>query len=130
MPVTKPKKTDKKLVVAAINNLNAAGSFNHSKESRMNFRLATDIKERIARAAALTGQDLTEFAVSALSEKADVIIERHDQMLLGSKDYNFFLDALAETTVSEPSEPSERSRAVAERYRQGTRKGVRYQLAD
>ena len=98
------------------------------EESRMNFRLSSDIKRRIARAAALTGQDLTEFAVAALSEKADVIIERHDQMLLGSEEYNFFLDALGDAT--NVAEPSERSLAAAERYRQGMRKGVRYQLAD
>lgn len=97
------------------------------EESRMNFRLASDLKQRVARAAALAGQDLTEFAVAALSEKADVIIERHDQMFLGSEEYNFFLDALADTNAAAPSE---RSRATAERYRQGRRKGVRYRLAD
>ena len=74
------------------------------EESRMNFRLSSDIKQRVARAAALAGQDLTEFAVSALSEKADVIIERYDQMLLGSEEYNFFLDALADTNAAAPSE--------------------------
>lgn len=126
MPLTKPKKLNKKLKMSAINDSPMPVSSN-SEESRMNFRLASDVKKRVARAATLVGQDLTEFAVAALSEKADVIIERHDQMLLGSKDYDFFLDALAETTVSEPSE---RSRAVAARYRQGMRKGVRYQLAD
>jgi uncharacterized protein (DUF1778 family) len=96
------------------------------EQSRMNFRLAPEIKERVARAAALTGQDLTEFAVATLSEKADEVIGRHDQMLLGSEDYNFFLNALEE----KPTPPSERSREAADKYRRGTRKGVRYQIAD
>lgn len=95
--------------------------------SRMNFRLAASVKERVARAAELSGQDLTEFAVAALKEKADQVIERHDNLLLGSADYEFFLDALSEASVKEPSE---KSRAAAERYRCGTRKGVRYTLAD
>lgn len=97
------------------------------EQSRMNFRLAPEVKQRVARAAALTGQDLTEFAVAALSEKADEIIERHDQLLLGSEDYNFFLNALEE---EQPAKPSERSLKAAAKYRRGTRKGVRYNLAD
>ena len=81
----------------------------------------------MARAAALNGQDLTEFAVATLSEKADEIIERHDGLLLGSEDYNFFLNALEE---ERPLKPSTRSRKAADIYRRGTRKGVRYELAD
>jgi len=99
---------------------------NIQQQSRLNFRLAPEIKERVARAAALTGQDLTEFAVATLSEKADEVIGRHDQMLLGSEDYDFFLNALEE----QPDEPSEKSRKVAANYRRGTRKGVRYHVAD
>ena len=98
-----------------------------TEQSRMNIRLALTVKERVARAATLSGQDLTEFAVATLSEKADQIIERHDQLILGSEDHEFFLSALSETSVREPSE---RSRTAAEKYRQGTRKGVRYHLAD
>ena len=96
-------------------------------EGRLNFRLALDIKERVARAAALTGQDLTEFAVAALNEKAGEVIERHDHLLLGSKDYEFFLDILSATEVSKPSD---RSLKTAETYRRGKRKGVRYKIAD
>lgn len=118
---------NKKSRVSATSSSPAAVVGPNPDESRMNFRLASDVKKRVVRAATLIGQDLTEFAVAALSEKADVIIERHEQMLLGSKDYNFFLDVLAETDIAEPSE---RSRAAAERYRQGTRKGVRYRFAD
>lgn len=99
---------------------------NVREQSRLNFRLAPEIKQRVARAAALTGQDLTEFAVAALSEKADQIIERHDQMLLGSEDYEFFLNSLEEKTAK----PSEKSHKSAEHYRRGMRKGVRYELAD
>lgn len=98
-----------------------------SEQSRLNFRLAPTVKERVVKAAALSGQDLTEFAVATLSEKANLIIEQHDNLLLGSEEHEFFLKALVDTTVSEPSE---RSRTAAERYRQGTRKGVRYTLAD
>ena len=97
-----------------------------SEPSRMNIRLAIEIKERIVKAAILSGQDLTEFAVATLSKKADEIIERHDNLFLGSEDYQFFLNALSENS----SKPSEKSQQIAERYKQGIRKGVRYHLAD
>ncbi len=122
MAVAKAKRTTKKsaLEIKGIRQV-------VTEQSRMNIRLAPAIKERVARAAALSGQDLTEFAVAALSEKADMVIERHDHLLLGSEDHKFFLNALSETNLQEPSE---RSRIAAERYRQGVRKGVRYHLAD
>ncbi len=78
--------------------------------------------ERIARAAALSGQDLTEFAVATFSEKADLVIERHDYLLLGSDEYKFFLNALSELNVDEPSA---HSLSASEKYRQGTRKSVK-----
>lgn len=122
MAVVKSKSTGKKSATDV-----KTSSYSGLGQSRMNIRLAPAIKERVARAAALSGQDLTEFAVATLSEKADLVIERHDHLLLGSEEHEFFLNALAEPIIQEPSE---RSRSAAEKYRQGSRKGVRYTLAD
>jgi uncharacterized protein (DUF1778 family) len=99
----------------------------HSPDSRLNFRLAREVKDRVARAAALTGQDLTEFAVAALNEKACEVIEQHDHLLLESDDYQFFLGSLGN---HDNPRPSKHSRLAAERYKAGKRKGVGYQLAD
>jgi uncharacterized protein (DUF1778 family) len=63
-------------------------------KDRMHFRLVPDIKARVARAAFITGQGLTDFAISALSERADEILERHDTVLLDAEAYNFFLESL------------------------------------
>ena len=95
-----------------------------SEKDRMHFRLDPKIKARVARAAAITGQGLTDFAVSTLSEKADQILARHDTILLTSVEYSFFLNAL-----DDDRKPSKRARAAAKRYRRGRRKGVRYQVA-
>src|SRR3989442_16003218 len=92
-----------------------------SEKDRMRFRLDPKIKARVARAAAITGQGLTDFAVSTLSEKADQILERHDAIVLTGDDYNFFLKAL-----SDDKKPSKRARSAARRYQKGRRKGVRY----
>jgi uncharacterized protein (DUF1778 family) len=94
-----------------------------SEKGRMHFRLDPKIKARVARAAAITGQGLTDFAVSTLSEKADQILARHDTILLSSDEYSFFLKAL-----DDDPKPSKRSRAAAKRYRRGRRKGVRYRV--
>ena len=93
-------------------------------KDRMHFRLNAEIKERVARAAAITGQGLTDFAVAALSERADEILERHDTVLLNSTDYAFFLK-----TLDHSSKPSATSRSAAARYRRGRREGVKQRLA-
>jgi len=90
-------------------------------KDRLNFRLDPEIKARVVRAAAITGQEVTDFAVSTLNEKATEILERHDRLTLNSDDYEFFLKAL-----SQDRKPSKRSRDAARRYRQGKRKGVSY----
>lgn len=100
---------------------------NQQSPSRMNFRLASEVKTRVARAAALAGQDLTEFAVTALSEKADETIEKHESVFLSHSDYDYFLSVL---DGKHEQESSERSLAAAERYRMGKRKGARHDLAD
>lgn len=100
---------------------------NTREQSRLNVRLAPEIKLRVVRAATIVGQDLTEFAVSALSQKADEVLEKHDNLLLASEDYQFFLDALSATKVRKPSKKSQKA---ADKYRQGIRKGARYELAD
>ncbi|HEY2971107.1 MAG TPA: DUF1778 domain-containing protein [Pyrinomonadaceae bacterium] len=92
-------------------------------KDRLNFRLAPEIKNRVARAAAITGQELTAFAVSTLSEKANEVIKGHDELPLNSEEFQFFLRVL-----DEEREPSERSRASSERYRRGRRKGVKHQF--
>ena len=92
---------------------------------RMNFRLSTEIKAKIIKAAAITGQQLTDFAVSTLNEKANEILEQHNSIILKSEDYNFFLESL-----SEEKEPSTFSLKAASHYKQGRRKGVKYYIAD
>ena len=82
------------------------------------FRLDPKIKARVARAAAITGQGLTAFAVSTLSEKADQILARRDTILLTSDEYSFFLNALAEDR-----KPSKRSVACRQAIPAGSPQG-------
>lgn len=118
------------MAVTKVNKSAKLQNKNHQSPSRMNFRLASEVKARVARAAALAGQDLTEFAVAALSEKADETIEKHESVFLSRSDYNFFLNVLDGKGNVEAEEPSERSRTTAEKYRRGKKSGARYHLAD
>jgi len=95
------------------------------EKDRLNFRLDPEIKARVIRAAALTGQEVTDFAVSTLNEKAAEIIERFSSITLSSEEYSCFLNVL-----SDNRKPSKQSRAAARRYRRGGRKGSTYHLAD
>lgn len=117
------------MAVTKVNKGTKPQTKNHQSPSRMNFRLASEIKARVARAAALAGQDLTEFAVAALSEKADETIEKHESVFLSRSDYNFFLEVLDGTSDASTT-TSEHSRTAAEKYRHGKKEGARYHLAD
>ena len=94
-----------------------------ANKDRLNFRLDPEIKARVVRAAAITGQEVTDFAVATLNEKASEVLARHDSLTLNGDDYQFFLNALADNR-----KPSKRSRDAAGRYRQGKRKRVSYHL--
>lgn len=61
---------------------------------RMNFRVKPRIKAAIQRAAALSGVDDSEFAMSAAYEAALGIIERHERITLMDEDREAFFAAL------------------------------------
>lgn len=90
-------------------------------DARMNFRLSRAVKERIERAASLTGQSLSDFAASALARSADDVLERHHLMTLADEDRDFFLSLL-----DGDEEPGEKAKEAAARYRQGRREGTEY----
>ena len=90
-------------------------------DARMNFRLSREIKNRIERAAAVSGQSVSDFAASTLARTADDILQRHNTITLGDEDRDFFLALL-----DADEEPSEKEKAAAARYREGCRKGSEY----
>ena len=66
-------------------------SSTQTHDARMNFRLSKAVKERIERAASITGQSLSDFAASALARNADEILERHNLLVLADEEQDFFL---------------------------------------
>lgn len=64
------------------------------KNARLNFRLKPEIKDRIEKAATISGKSTTDFAVAALSETADEVLERYHVAKLSNSDRDMFLAIL------------------------------------
>ncbi len=73
-------------------------------DSRLNFRLASELKETIEQAAAELGQTVSEFAVSTLVREARQVIEQGRQTRLSNRDRDLFIKAL-EDADAKPNEP-------------------------
>jgi uncharacterized protein (DUF1778 family) len=84
-----------------------------SKTDRMHFRLPHDIKERVEKAAAVSGQTLTDFAVSVLANCASEVLERHETRTLSARDRDIFLAML-----DAEEEPNQALKNAAKAYKQ------------
>ena len=62
--------------------------------TRLNFRLPPEAKEKIERAAVVSGLTVTDFAIHALSVAADEVIETHRMRTLSNRDRDLFLALL------------------------------------
>lgn len=83
-----------------------------TRTDRLEMRLTPEQKGILERAAAITGQPLTGFALSHLMERAQEILERHHKTVLSRRDWELFLSML-ESDVK----PNRALRAAARRYK-------------
>lgn len=74
-----------------------------TKTDRLDMRLTSDQKELLERAAAISGQPLTGFALSHLLETARELIERHQRTILSLRDGRRFLDILEADAAPSPA---------------------------
>jgi uncharacterized protein (DUF1778 family) len=70
--------------------------------SRLNFRLPVELKERIEKAAIISGVTVTDFAISILGNSADEVLEKHQTRTLSNRDRDIFLEML-----ENPPQPNE-----------------------
>jgi uncharacterized protein (DUF1778 family) len=78
---------------------------------RAHFRPTAEQKELLVRAAALTGQSLSEFMRTAVEERAKRVIADHERVVLNDRSRDTFFAALAN-----PPPPNDRLAALADRY--------------
>lgn len=83
-----------------------------STTARMNFRLPPEIKERIENAALVSGVTVTDFAISALANSAEEVLEKHQRRTLTDRDRDIFLNML-----ENPPEPNEALKKAVKNYK-------------
>jgi uncharacterized protein (DUF1778 family) len=62
--------------------------------ARLNCRVNARIKQQAEEAASLLGQSMTDFTESALAEKAQSVLERHERIVLSQRDFARFVERL------------------------------------
>ena len=80
--------------------------------SRMNFRLPLEIKDKIEKAATLSGLTVTDFAINALSNSAEEVLEKNQTRRLSNCDRDIFLAML-----EADEEPNDELKAAAADYK-------------
>jgi len=80
--------------------------------ARIDFRVNRELKEVIERAAIVSGQSLTDFAVTALLQSATKVLERQERTRLSDRDRDAFLALL-----DSKAEPNAALKRAAKRYK-------------
>lgn len=81
--------------------------------SRLNFRLNSELKKTIEDAAAHTGQSVTDFAVSTLIQASRQILQERQVTRLSERDRQLFVAMLDD----ESTQPNEALKKAANRYK-------------
>lgn len=74
-----------------------------TRTERLDMRLTHEQKDLLERAASLSGQPLTGFALSNLMETAREIVESHHRTVLSRRDADRFLEILASNPEPVPA---------------------------
>ncbi len=83
-----------------------------TQNSRLNFRLPADLKATIEEAAAQLGQTTTDFAIAALTQNAQAVLDRHNTTRLSGRDREIFTKMLDDLDAK----PNAALTAAAQRY--------------
>lgn len=82
------------------------------KPARFNFRLPAEIKDRIEKAALVSGVTVTDFAINVLADSADEVLEKQHARMLSDRDRDIFLEML-----ENPPKPTEALLQAVKEYR-------------
>lgn len=83
-----------------------------NQAARLNFRLPDEIKKRIENAALVSGVTVTDFAISALAQTAEKVLEEHHTRTLSNRDRDVFLKLL-----ESPPKPNEALKKAVKEYK-------------
>ena len=75
----------------------------HAGYARLNCRVSVRIKQEAERAASVLGQSITDFTESALAEKAQAVLEKHERITLSERDFARFVASLENPAPPTPA---------------------------
>jgi uncharacterized protein (DUF1778 family) len=79
--------------------------------ARLSCRVKVPIKRRAEEAAGLLGLSITDFTEEALEEKAQVVFERHEKIILSKRDFERFVEI-----IENPQPPTPELVAAMQEY--------------
>lgn len=85
------------------------------KRERIQLRLDSRSKKKLERAAAFSGNTVTDFVLSHALDAADRVLAEDEAITLSDEDWDAFFDALVN-----PPEPNENLKHAFQRYRERT----------
>ncbi|MEK7723542.1 MAG: DUF1778 domain-containing protein [Acidobacteriota bacterium] len=85
-------------------------------KTRLDFRVSVESKAIIEQAASISGQTVSDFAVSTLVKSAQEVLSSHQQTRLSTKDFKLFLELLENN-----EEPNENLKKAAENHQKRVR---------
>lgn len=100
--------------MAANTEAGRAAARSRRKDIQFSIRTDSDTKARAVRAAEAARMTLTEFVETAVRERADEVLARHDQILLTDRDFLLFEELMIRAV-----EPNDLVRAEAAEFNQG-----------
>lgn len=80
--------------------------------ARLSCRVSARIKRQAEEAAALLGQSITDFTESALADKAQAVLEKHERISMSDRDFARFVAA-----IEQPEPPTDALKAAVAEYR-------------
>ena len=72
-------------------------------EARIDFRISTEAKKLIERAAAAQGRSLSDFAKEVLTTRAQAVLEAYEIVQLSDRDRDIFLQMLDDDSPLDPA---------------------------
>jgi uncharacterized protein (DUF1778 family) len=87
------------------------------KDTRLDLRVTSDVKADVEKAAALSGQTVSAFVLSAVVRLASKVIRESEEIKLSARDRDRFLAALDR----DEAKPNAALRRAAKRYKAATR---------
>ncbi len=94
--------------------MKSASTMQETDYARLSCRVEAGIKRQAEQAASLLGQSITDFTETALAEKAQSVLERHERIVLSRRDFARF----AELVENPPPPTPALRKAMAEYQRQ------------